>query len=350
MRTRQTDIPVIPGQERTVPSARVPMHPVLAVWVGVLITAFLLPRLTPAEGAVVDRVVAVVNNEIITLSELRTADSQATSPLFEQLGIANATPGEKKRLQGTLRFLIERKLQLQAASRRGITVGEDELQQALEEIKIRNGIASDNALQRLLAEEDLTLQDYLKEIKEQILILKLVNREIRSNVVLQEHELSTYYRRHAEEFQGPEQVSIGQILLTVPANATPAMIEEIRRRAMELHAELSSGASFQELARAHSQGPDAADGGRLGWFKEGELMEVVDQAVFSLQVGEITMPVRTPIGFHIFKLFDRTGKGPLPFEAVRNRVEERLFLEKVEWAYRSWLKRLRDQAYVEVRM
>ena len=301
-------------------------------------------------ATVVDRVVAIVNQEVITLSELALANSQYENPLFRELTLEPPESPEVLKLQETLRILIEKKLQLQAARKRGITVGQEELQQVLDEIKHKQGINTDVAFQQFLAKENLSLPDYTREIKDQLTILKLINREIRSGVVLNEEEIDAYYRAHPEQFKLPERIRLSQILLSVSKEAQEQEIQKLEERARQLHNQLLDGADFNMMARKYSEGSEVKQGGDLGYFKKGELMKEIDKVVFSLQVDEISDVVRTPLGFHIFKLMEKKTTETLSYQEVKNQIEERLFSEKTDLAYRQWLRRLRDQAYVELKM
>lgn len=310
----------------------------------------LLLVIETAHATVVDRVVAIVNQEVITLSELELANAHLENPLFRELSTEPSNLPKAPRLQETLRILIEKKLQLQAARKRGIIVGQEELQQVLGEIKTKQGIASDASLQRLLSKDNLTLSDYTQEIKDQLIILKLINREIRSGVVLQEGEISTYYHAHPEQFRLPERVHLAQVLLSLPNHPKDHEIQSLEEHAKKIRNELLNGAEFGPMARKYSNGAEAQQDGDLGYFKKGELMEEIDKIIFSLQVGEISPIVRTPLGFHIFKLLEKKTTEIAPYEKVKDQVAEQLFLERTDMAYRLWLRRLRDQAYVEVKM
>ncbi|MCI0527067.1 MAG: peptidylprolyl isomerase [Nitrospira sp.] len=316
--------------------------------IGLLFALFL--TIETAHATVVDRVVAIVNQEVITLSELKLANAQFENPLFRELSLEPSTLPKAPQLQETLRILIEKKLQLQAARKRGVIVGQEELQHVLGEIKTRQGITNDTTFQRLLAKENVTLSDYTQELKDQLTILKLINREIHSSVVLQEEEINAYYRAHPEQFRLAEQIRLAQVLLPLPKNPKGHEVQKLEEQAKKIQDELLNGADFGSIAQKYSDGSEAHQGGDLGYFRKGELMEEIERAVFSLQVSEITPVVRTPLGFHIFKLLEKKTTEIVPYEEVKNRVGERLLSERTDMAYKRWLRRLRDQAYVEVKM
>jgi peptidyl-prolyl cis-trans isomerase SurA len=318
-------------------------------WTGFMVFLFFV-KVTFAYSTVVDRVVAIVNQEIITLSELERINTNLENPLFEQLSIEPPRLSEKQQLQETLRILIEKKLQLQAARKRGITVAREELQQALNEIKIRQGIANDSTLEQILSEGNMTLSDYTQEIKDQITILKLINREIRSGIVLQKSEITAYYNAHPEYFTLPGKIRIAQLLISIPRAAQDKQIQDLLKQAQKIRSHILGGGDFGGMARKYSDGPEADQGGDIGYFEKGELMEEIEPVVFSLNEGDVSNVVRSPLGFHIFKLLERKSGGTLPYQEVRSQVQELLLLERTEMAYKLWIKRLRDQAYVEVKM
>jgi peptidyl-prolyl cis-trans isomerase SurA len=114
--------------------------------------------------------------------------------------------------------------------------------------------------------------------------------------------------------------------------------------------QIINGADFEDLSKTHSDSPEASFGGDLGYFKKGRLLKEIDQEVFSLNVGDVSNIIRTPLGFHIFKVMDKKEGEIMAYEDVKHQLEEKLFSEQSDNAYKQWLKRLRDQAYVEIKM
>jgi parvulin-like peptidyl-prolyl isomerase len=174
--------------------------------------------------------------------------------------------------------------------------------------------------------------------------------EIRSGVVLHEGEISTYYRSHPEHFRRPERVKLAQILLTISPQDTEAEIRRLEQQAQQIQTRLLNGDDFGTVAAEFSDVSEAQQGGDLGYFKKGELLEKIDREVFPLNVGDISDVIRTEQGFHIFKILEKETARTIPYEEVKEQVKEMLFFERSDMAYRRWLKRLRDQAYVEIRM
>lgn len=303
-----------------------------------------------AHSTVIERVIAVVNQEVITLSELETSLRQLENPLFQQLYLDASAPPPDQQPQEALRRLIEKKLLLQAARRRGIIVDQGEVEQALKEIKQRQGIPSDAALDRILSQNETSLSQYTQEVRDHLMILKLIEREVRFNIVIRDEDIFTFYQSRQEQFMLPQRFQIAQILLALPADAGPQQAEQIRQKAEEVRSRILEGEDFDQLAQKLSDGPQAQQAGNLGYFSAGDLREEIERAVSGLQPGQVSDVVRTPKGFHIFKLLDRKNPQSIPLDQLKPQVQQQLFLERSQTAYQEWLKGLRDQAYVEVRM
>jgi len=304
-------------------------------------------------GAVVlDRIVAIVNGEVITFSELKEAMTRMQLGLPD-LGTAVNTKAESLRSpvphppeREALNRLIERKLQLQLAQRRGITVESEEVEEALEEIKKRNGISTDEALEKALLADRSNLDQYKSDLREQLLILKLANREVKSGILLNEEELREYYQNYLDRYSLPDEIHLRQILLRIPQ---PELKEVVWQKAQEMVAQLRAGTDFKSLARQESSGPEAKEEGDLGFVKKGQVLPLVEQAISGLAPSEVSDPVITSAGVHIFYVEEvKTGQ-IRPFEEVKQQIRESLFQERSAKSYSEWLQNLRDAAQVEIR-
>lgn len=311
--------------------------------------AMLLPALwihPPTGGAAtVDRIVAVVNGEIITFSDLQSAAAQARLGL---LGLSS--DGTISRLQSSapeiLEQLINQRLQLQMARKRGITVGPEEVEKAVEDVKQKNGMATDAALQKALQEEQADLDQYKNGLKDQIMVLKLVNREVKSGVVLSEEEMRSYYEEHADRFLTPMQYRLRQIFIPIPGTGSAQTAEQTARSVAD---QLKSGADFQAMVKRYSSGPEAKYNGDLGTLRTDQMLPEIRQAIEPLKPGEFSGPVKTAAGIHIFRLDEIQPPKPRPFEEAKNEIQERLFQERSAELYEKWLKDLRASAQVEIK-
>ena len=302
------------------------------------------PVAPQAEPVLIDRIAAIVNREVITLSEVQEAllqQSAGDAAVAERL----LTP---RALREQLRRLIDGRLQAQAAEQRGLTVTDLELGQAIGEIKSRNGFDSDEQFAAALATERMTLEQYRERLRREILTAKLINREVRAQVVVSDEELRDYYADHAGEFSLPERVKLRQIVFFSPPGS-PARADG-RARVLDVLAQLRNGADFDQLARRYSEGPEAREGGELGWFSQGSLVGELDRAAFTLQDGQASEPIESPAGWHLLTVEAREGNQRRPFEQVKEALREQRLEEKIRQRYEEWFLELRQQAYVDIRL
>lgn len=341
------------------------LNPLALILIAILIAFFGLagPITVTANSngsVLLDRIVAIVNGEVITFSELKEAMTRMQLGL-EELGPAMDSKAESLHSpvphppeREALNQLIERKLQLQLAQRRGITVESDEVEEALKEIKKRNGISTDEALEKALLADRSNLDQYKSDLREQLMILKLANREVQSGILLNEEELLEYYQNHLNRYSLPDEIHLRQILLRIPQPDPPeAEKEVIWKKAQEMVAQLRAGPpqanDFKSLARQESEGPEAKEGGDLGFVKKGQVLPLVEQAISGLAPFEVSDPVVTSAGVHIFFVEEvKTGQYR-PFEEVKQQIRESLFQERSAKSYGEWLQNLRDAAQVEIK-
>ncbi len=250
----------------------------------------------------VDKIIAKVGDKIITQSELNQE--------IEKIKTANIIPEEEITQEKILNKLIEDKLIEIKASREGISVDdarvEQQVNQALENILAQ--FPSEAELNKALRQESLTLEDvkenYRTEIRKNIIKEKLINTYIMSRIVVSDEEVSNYYQEHKEEFpKHPQMMKIGVIKreLTPGEDAESKALERIKN----IQDEIKNGADFAELARKYSECPSAKHGGDLGYFGRGTMVKPFEDVAFSLNIGEISEPVKTEFGYHLIKLEDK---------------------------------------------
>ncbi len=286
-------------------------------------------------GAILaDRIAAVVNSEPILLSEIQ-----------ERL-----LPEQKKdpaALLNTLNQLIDLNLQIQAARKRGVTVSELEIHQAIEETRVRNGLTNEEAFKRNLEKENLTIEKISEEIKTQILLRKLFQREILPEIVVKEEEIERYYQGHPEIFKVPEKRKITQILFKSSPQAEPAEKEVIKREAVLLSKKLLEGERIEQFIDENRESSRNFTLSELGSFKKGELLAALDLVAFSLEPGRWSKPIETESGVHLLKV-DQNPSALRPFEEVSLEIKERLFQERSETAMGAWMTILRKSATIDL--
>ena len=298
-------------------------------------------------GVVIDRVAAVVNREVITQSELDEA--RAPAQKAKQEGGGGSVSLERGLEQEWLGRLIEKRLILQEAKREGVRLTDEELDLALKDIEERNRFSGREALKRAVTQENLSWEKYLEDLRNQLILLKLMNRKVDAAVLASEEEVRAYYDGRPEEFKLPDQIRLRQILIRLPSSASPEEAERARRKAERVIAEANGGEDFERLAETFSDGAERRQGGDLGFFKKGELAPEIDQIVFNLEPGAISPVIRTGLGFHLFKVEERQSNRRQTFEKVRKEAEEGLLAEKRESARRKWLDEVWRRSFVEIK-
>ncbi len=307
-----------------------------------LTVLFWLLAASQAGAEVIDSVAAVVNQDVITVSEVE----EAGQPIFAQIN-AEAPPGQREEAlrqarQSVLDKLISKHLMLQQAEEMKISVSPAEIEAARKDILERGGLSEED-FQRELKKMGLTAQQYQENLKEQILSSKLISFAVRAKVVIPEEKLLEYYEHsYPVKKAGYHLLQIGITAQGSSRKAAAEKAEELRRQAV-------AGADFRELAKKHSELPSAADGGDIGTFEEDELAAATRAAVASLQPGGISPVLDTGDSFMIFKLLS-AGKEAAkpPFESVRGEIHELLQKQELEARYQTWIEEIRRQAYIKI--
>lgn len=314
-----------------------------------LAAAASLPFLpAPAESVSIERVVAVVNEEIITLTELMEERRAAVARL-QSAGAPpiRATPRPQERQ--VLEELIERRLLLQEAAREGIRVEGAEVKTAIEDLKAQNKLADEAALEAALGREGLTLFQFRRRLQDQLAINKLLSRKVRGSIILTDEELEAYYRAHPQEFQLTGQVQLRHLLIAIPKAEDPEAEAAAASRVSEVLAALMAGAPFAAVAARYSDAPTAAQGGELGVLRQGELAPELERVAFALLPGEMSTPIRTAAGYNIL-LVEAREAPVLPFAQAREGIRDQLFRQRAQKRFRDYLTELRQKAYVEIKL
>lgn len=284
-----------------------------------------------------NRVVAVVNNEVITWLDLEKAIKTMVPP-----GVDHANPELQKQV---LFQLIDQKLLELQIKKQGLQVGKEEVDAALARIRQDQGLTGEEDFKKALDKQGLTEEDLRKRLSEQIQRHRLVSREIGSKLIFPEARIREYYQAHPEKFAGGEKINLAQIIVlksdTVPPETAKAKAEEIRGR-------LLKGEDFSQVVRTLSQGPPEVQAGELGTFEPGELDPELRQAVSALQPGQISPVQSTAEGWRIVKLNDRQKTENQTLEQARGRIQEMLYQEEMETRYKEWLKALRDRSSIQI--
>ena len=250
----------------------------------------------------IDRIVAVVNDEVITESELSTRMEEVSKRIAAQKIQA---PSENVLKKQVLERIILEHLQLQVAQQMGIQAGNDKLDAALQNIAEQNHMGLPD-LYKTLANEGVTQAAFREQIRGQILIQELIEREIGNRVTVSDAEVENFLA-NSENRDGGTEYELSHILIALPESATPDVIKRAHERAEGILKTLRQGGDFDQAAIANSQGENALEGGKLGWKKTGQLPTLFVNALKTMQPGDVSELLRSPSGFHILKLLDKRG-------------------------------------------
>jgi peptidyl-prolyl cis-trans isomerase C len=268
-------------------------------------------------------VVATVNGDPITLGEFLER--------FTRAGFKPDSDIDRSVKEEFLNRLIERKMMLREAQRKRIKIGLPEINQRIDALRKEHG----KDVKEELAAQGIDFEKWKNEIWENMMIEKLVGREVDRHVSVSPAEVRRYYQANHESFTRPEQVRVRQIVVSTEAEARNVLEQVLR------------GTDFATLAREKSTAPEAVNGGDLGYFALGEMPPEFN-VVFSLHKGGVSGVVKSPYGFHVFKLEDRRPAGTRGLDEVSEDIARVLSQEKQEARFRQWMKELRSRTKFEV--
>ncbi|MGI4826789.1 MAG: peptidylprolyl isomerase [Janthinobacterium lividum] len=300
--------------------------------------------ITP-NGAVVEDVIARVNDRIIT----RTEFERSQEGLVQEAKQENWSQSEfSDKQRNLLRDMIDQQLLLSKGKELGIT-GDAETIRQLDEIRKRANLPDLEALQKAAEQQGASFEDFKQNIRNQSITQQVVRDEVGRRINITNGVEQAYYSKHSADFQQPEQVHLSEILVPTAENATDAQISEAQIKADAVEAKLKAGGSFTELAKSSSGGPTASAGGDLGDFKRGMLGDVLETATFPLPVGQFTAPIRTRQGFVILRVDSHQAAGTPPLQQVEGQVQEAIYMSQLQPALRSYLTQAREDAFVEIK-
>lgn len=305
----------------------------------------------------VDRVVAIVNDDIITLSEMN-----------EMVTSINLTNNQNMDQNQVLQQMIEQKLFEQEAEKLGITVSEAELDAGIAQVKQRFNL-NDQQMAEVLQKQNLTMESFREQWRLQTLSNKLLDSQLKNKIVVTDQEIADYYRQNydgsgapataAAPSSGPaEEVRIAHILISANSPDAAARAEKVSEMA-------KAGQDFAQLAKEYSDDSLSADkGGDLGYFKEGDLIETLAVAIENTPQGQVAGPVESPAGYHVIKVVERktiggetkAKKGSSETEALaiddqtKKEITDAIYRQKAEVQLKTWLDGIKSNAYIDVRL
>jgi peptidyl-prolyl cis-trans isomerase SurA len=258
-------------------------------------------RAADAEVLPVNGIVALVNEDVILASELRREMQKVVTELRREGGVLPPLPVLRRQV---LERLILRQIQLQKARETGIRVDDETLNRAIASIASRNGFSLAQ-FRKVLEDDGFEFSAFREEIREQMTLSRLRQRQVNNRIVITEQEVDDYLANLRASGNDQTRYRLAHILIAVPEGAAPERIIAARNKATELVKELRAGADFRQLAIANSDGQKALEGGELGWRSRGQIPTLFAKQIVAMKPGEVSDPIRSASGFHIIKLMDR---------------------------------------------
>ncbi len=318
---------------------------------------------TAQSDTVVEEIVARVNNNIITRADMRKAREQLYTEARQQTDQIAAEQDAKEHEKDLLRDLIDQQLLLEKAQELGITA-DTELVKRLDELRKQMHADSMEDLEKAAQAQGISFEDFKQNMKNNILTQRVIGQEVGGHITVTSQDIQQYYDQHKSELDHPEQVRLSEILIStqttpavkndkgeaaLPETASPEAVAQAQEKANQVYAMLQKGAKFDDLAKKYSNGPTAAIGGDLEYFKRGTLSKELETEVFSLKAGDYTQPTRTNQGFVILKVTEHQNGGVPPLKDVETQVQEQVYMVKMQPALRDYLTKLREEAYIDIK-
>jgi parvulin-like peptidyl-prolyl isomerase len=303
---------------------------------------------TPAP-VVVEEIIAKVNNEIVTRSDMDKRRQQFEAEAARQhLSLARSREALRKAEPDMLRDRIDELLLIQKAKELDIKVDQDVSKQ-MAQLQLKSGITDPDKFQQWVRDEvGMSFEDYKEQLKDGLMSQEVVRQEVGRKITVSQEEQRKYYEAHKNEFVREEQVWLQEILISTQGKDDQG-VAAAEKKAKDLVGRARKGENFSTLARDNSDAETAEGGGDLPAFKRGLLKKEIEDVVFQQAKGYVTDPMRQSNGFLILRVAQHDAAGLQPFEAVQNEVADRLFAPKMQPAVRAYLTKLRQEAYLQIK-
>ena len=306
------------------------------------------PAEAKAPQELVDRVAAVVNGDVIMLSEVTEL---AGSEWLRVQALPDGPEKDRDRaemISKAFEMVLSDRLLSQAAVKDGVEANDQQVDAAIEDVKTRNRL--DQAqLEEALRTQGIDMASYRAQTKRTLDAMLVLQERVRNRVKIGEQDLKNYYQAHAQEFAGEPEIHVRHIVLPLPENPPPEVEKKVRAEGERIRARITAGADFAAEAKRTSKGPSAAEGGELGWVKKGTI-EAVDELIFALEPGQMSEWVRVGNGIHLFKVEEKRLAGGQTFEEAKEEVRNRLYQQQVEGFRAQIIAELKKEAVIEPKL
>lgn len=321
-------------------------HKIVLTILSFLFMSVFLSHLSRASAETANKVVAIVNDDVITLHELNERIRLMTGSEPRHLQIQD----EKRFLETQRQILdamIAEKIAKEKLRQLGINVTSSEVDQFIEGMKKKNRVTHEQFLAGL-KRQGVSYEIYRKRVKSQLEQSRILSIEVQSRIIIREEQIKEYYEQHKEEFRTEGTVRLAAIVLKQEGAKNPDRSGPLYRKAQELLSRIRQGEDFGALAREFSQGPGAKEGGDLGDFKTSQLDPELVNAINRMSPGDVSEPIIRPSAIQIVKLVEKNEMKQKPFGEVREAVQMLLYRKEMEERYSSWIKELKEKAYTKI--
>jgi len=288
---------------------------------------------------IVEEIVAIVNGEVITLSDYKEQFNSMVQLLRSQLSGEAYFKEYEKLKDNLLDMMITDLLLLQKAREKGLNVKE-QVKATIEQIKKQNNLESDEELMQAMRSQGIEYNQWVKQLEENYLRQAVIYSEVDRTIVLDDSEIVQYYKQKPQEFVVPPEFHIKVIYLS----STNPGVEEKKQ---EISGKLKNGGKFEDLVAEYSEGPKD-NGGDLGFFKKGEMDKALEAAVEKLKVGEISDWVEARNGWYLIKLEEKKDSYQKKFDEARKEIEEKIYLEKRQKKIEEYVNKLKEESYIKI--
>lgn len=308
----------------------------------------LAPLILLRADTVIEEIVARINNDIVSRSDFQRSREQLLAELKQQSG-ADAAKQFAEREKDILRDLIDQQLLLQRAKDLGLSA-DTEVIKRLDEIRKQMNLESMEDLEKAAQQQGVSFEDFKQNIRNGILTQMVISREVGSKIQVTHEEVQRFYDEHQKDLEQPEQVKLSEILVSTSKTANaPDPVAAAEQKAQQLLDSIRKGARFEEVAKKSSDGPTADQGGDLGYFKRGALAKELEDKTFAMKTGDVSDVIRTKQGFIILKVTAHQMAGVAPLKQVEPRVQETIYMQKLQPALRAYLTKLREDSYIDIK-
>ena len=303
---------------------------------------------TVQADTVVEEIIARVNNQIITRSSY-LHEQQTMKDECQRQDQSHAPQSCDEDQKDVLRGLIDRQLLLEKGKDLGITA-DTELIKRLDEMRKQMKLDSMDDLEKAAQAQGVSFEDFKDNLRTEIITQQVIQREVGSRINISKDEEKKFYDTHQSDLARPEAVKLSEILIsTEQAGNDQAKIDAAKAKADEVLKQIRAGGNFEDTAKKESQDPSGAQGGDLGYFERGKMAKQLEDTTFGMQKGQISDVIRTKQGFVILKITDHVTPGIPAFNEIEPRLQEAVYMQKLQPTLRDYLKKLREDAFIDIK-